>query len=165
MSSNQPPIAILCTDGSELAVRALRAGVALLAGTQHRFLVVAAVDSADPSMVYGSSGFAGGVMTVQEVEEYDENHRLAGESAVQEAITAIGLTDADTRLVEGAAGSAICDLAAAESAAVVVIGSRGHGGWRRAVLGSVSDYVVRNAPCPVLIVGHEAVEEESTGEC
>lgn len=164
MSSDRIPIAILCTDGSELALRALRAGVALLAGTEHRSLVVAAVDRADPSMVYGSSGFAGGVMTVQEVEEYDERHRLAGQAAVDEVIQAIGLTGAESRLVDGAAGPAICDLADAESAAVIVIGSRGHGGWRRAVLGSVSDYVVRNAPCPVLIVGHEAVEDD-TGEC
>jgi nucleotide-binding universal stress UspA family protein len=33
----------------------------------------------------------------------------------------------------------------------VVVGSRGRGGIRRALLGSVSDYVVRNAPCSVVV--------------
>jgi nucleotide-binding universal stress UspA family protein len=33
-----------------------------------------------------------------------------------------------------------------------VLGTRGHGGLRRAVLGSVSDHVVRNCPCPVITV-------------
>ena len=35
---------------------------------------------------------------------------------------------------------------------LIVMGSRGLGGIRRAVMGSVSDSVVRHAHCPVLIV-------------
>jgi len=31
------------------------------------------------------------------------------------------------------------------------MGSRGRGGVKRALLGSVSDYVTRNAPCSVVI--------------
>jgi nucleotide-binding universal stress UspA family protein len=58
----------------------------------------------------------------------------------------------ETRIVEGSPGAALCDLAREVSAVAIVIGSRGRGGLRRALLGSVSDYVVRNAPCPVLIV-------------
>ena len=37
-------------------------------------------------------------------------------------------------------------------AGLIVIGSRGHGGVRRALMGSVSDSVVRHAHCPVLVV-------------
>jgi nucleotide-binding universal stress UspA family protein len=33
------------------------------------------------------------------------------------------------------------------------MGSRGRGGIKRALLGSVSDYVVRNARCPVVVTG------------
>jgi nucleotide-binding universal stress UspA family protein len=36
----------------------------------------------------------------------------------------------------------------------IVVGSRGQGGVRRALMGSVSDFVVRHAHCPVLVVGH-----------
>jgi nucleotide-binding universal stress UspA family protein len=53
-------------------------------------------------------------------------------------------------VVTGSAGAGLCALAEELSASVIVMGTRGRGGIRRAVLGSVSDHVVRNAPCPVL---------------
>jgi nucleotide-binding universal stress UspA family protein len=37
-------------------------------------------------------------------------------------------------------------------AGLIILGSRGLGGVRRALMGSVSDSVVRHAHCPVLIV-------------
>ncbi len=35
---------------------------------------------------------------------------------------------------------------------LIVLGSRGVGGVRRALMGSVSDSVVRHAHCPVMVV-------------
>jgi nucleotide-binding universal stress UspA family protein len=40
-------------------------------------------------------------------------------------------------------------------AGLIVMGSRGRGGVRRALMGSVSDSVVRQAHCPVLVVRYE----------
>ncbi|MFD6968952.1 universal stress protein [Streptomyces sp. NPDC059949] len=40
----------------------------------------------------------------------------------------------------------------AEGADMLVMGSRGHGGFRRALLGSVSRQVALHAPCPVTII-------------
>jgi nucleotide-binding universal stress UspA family protein len=37
-------------------------------------------------------------------------------------------------------------------AGLIIMGSRGLGGVRRALMGSVSDSVVRHAHCPVMIV-------------
>jgi nucleotide-binding universal stress UspA family protein len=53
---------------------------------------------------------------------------------------------------EGDPGPSIVDAAEAEEADLVVIGSRGRNRIERAVLGSVSDHVIRHARCPVLIV-------------
>jgi nucleotide-binding universal stress UspA family protein len=46
----------------------------------------------------------------------------------------------------------IVSLADEIGAGLIVVGSRGLGGIRRALMGSVSDSVVRHAHCPVLVV-------------
>ena len=56
-------------------------------------------------------------------------------------------------MLSGHAGQVICNLAEELDATSIVIGSHGRGGIKRAVLGSVSDHVVRNAPCPVVVIG------------
>jgi nucleotide-binding universal stress UspA family protein len=53
---------------------------------------------------------------------------------------------------EGEPGPAIIEAAEAERADLLVVGTRGRSRVERMVLGSVSDHVVRHAPCPVLIV-------------
>jgi nucleotide-binding universal stress UspA family protein len=53
---------------------------------------------------------------------------------------------------EGDPGEAIVEAAESERADLVVVGSHGRSGVGRAIVGSVSDHVDRNAPCPVLVV-------------
>lgn len=53
---------------------------------------------------------------------------------------------------EGEPGSAIVSAAASEQADMVIVGSHGRGALGRLVLGSVSQHVMRHAPCPVLVV-------------
>jgi len=57
-------------------------------------------------------------------------------------------------VVHGEPGTAICDAASDIDADLVVVGAHGKGVIRRVFLGSTSEYVVRNAPCPVLVVRH-----------
>jgi nucleotide-binding universal stress UspA family protein len=45
-------------------------------------------------------------------------------------------------------------LEEAESADLIVVGNRGHGGFASLVLGSISHQVVQHATCPVLVVPH-----------
>jgi nucleotide-binding universal stress UspA family protein len=51
--------------------------------------------------------------------------------------------------VEGPAATVLLD--AARAAGMIVVASRGRGGFAKLVLGSVSEQVARHAPCPVLI--------------
>ena len=59
---------------------------------------------------------------------------------------------AEDHLRMGAPGEEIVRLAEAIGAGLIVMGSRGRGGMKRALMGSVSDSVVRCAHCPVLVV-------------
>ena len=61
--------------------------------------------------------------------------------------------DVELMAVVGEPGAAICDLAEQLPASVVVIGTSGRSGLRRAVMGSTSDHVIRHAPSPVLVQG------------
>ncbi len=53
---------------------------------------------------------------------------------------------------EGEAAEEITKVAGEEDADLVVVGSHGAGMAERALLGSTSERVVREAPCPVLVV-------------
>ena len=63
-----------------------------------------------------------------------------------------GGTVKEAHLRLGRADEEIVDLAHDMGAGMIVMGSRGHGRIRRALIGSVSDSVVRHAHCPVTIV-------------
>ena len=144
-----PGIALLCTDGSDLSVEALAAGLAVL-GPGVAPVVVTVVEPSDPALVTGT-GFAGGVMSADELTAMDGELRAEATETLTRVVADLGLDGADTRVLDGSPGQAICDLADEADAAVVVMGSRGRGGLKRAVLGSVSDHVVRHAPCPVVV--------------
>jgi nucleotide-binding universal stress UspA family protein len=59
------------------------------------------------------------------------------------------------RIAERYRAQQIVRVAEEIGAGLIVMGSRGLGGVRRALMGSVSDSVVRHAHCPVLVVRHE----------
>jgi nucleotide-binding universal stress UspA family protein len=59
----------------------------------------------------------------------------------------------EQRVIEGAPAQVL--LSAARGADLLVVGSRGHGGVAGALLGSVSQYCVHHAPCPVVVIRGE----------
>ena len=140
---------LLCTDGSEEATDALTAGLELL-GRDSVYVLVTVADAPDPDVLTGS-GHAGADMTA---EEFDLAVGAAHETARQvlaDAEAHLGLADVEVRVIAGEPAAAVCGLAEELGARAIVIGTRGRGGLKRALLGSVSDYVVRNAPCTVVV--------------
>ena len=62
------------------------------------------------------------------------------------------------RVVEGGAAASL--LAVSKGAQLLVVGSRGHGGFVGLLLGSVSAKVAEHATCPVLVVHGTAPHDE-----
>jgi nucleotide-binding universal stress UspA family protein len=140
---------LLCTDGSDLALTAIRQGLALLA-TPGRIVLLTVAPPIDPTLVTGT-GFAGGVMSFDEKNDLVEAQREAAQLTLDQTVAELGMPDIETLVKYGDAGRVICEVAAALPASVVVLGTHGRRGLRRAVMGSTSDHVVRHAVCPVLV--------------
>jgi nucleotide-binding universal stress UspA family protein len=141
---------LLCTDGSELADTALADGLAVL-GRPDRLVIATVIDPFVPPVV--GIGVAPAMISPYVADQVIDERRQEGQAQVEATCRALGKPDAEITILTGAPGPALCELAASLQASVVVIGTRGRGGLRRAVLGSVSDHVVRNAPCPVVVTG------------
>jgi nucleotide-binding universal stress UspA family protein len=144
---------LLCTDGSEPAREALASGLAALRPAD-RTIIVTVVDHPDEMLAAGASGFAGGSMSPETFEELQNESQAEGERIIARAAAELGVEGVEALVLHGRPGDTICAFAAEVGCTVIVMGSRGRGGIRRALLGSVSDSVVRNAPCPVLIARH-----------
>jgi nucleotide-binding universal stress UspA family protein len=141
---------LVATDGSDLALSAAVDGFAVLRPPD-RVVVVTMIEADDISLVVGGSGLAGGVMSAEEYDAHRTRLQSEAQTALQETVAALGIEGVETMVREGDAGRELCDLADELSATAIVMGSRGRGGIKRAFLGSVSDYVVRNARCTVVI--------------
>lgn len=145
-------LVVCCTDGSELSINALRRGLAALADSPGDVVLVMSVPEPDPTMVTGA-GFAGPVMSVEQFDLERQHAISAGETILAEAVVALGRPDVSTKVLTGLPGQSVCQYAADEGARLIIVGTRGRGGFVRAMMGSVSDYIVRHSPCPVLVCG------------
>ena len=80
-----------------------------------------------------------------------------------EDLKANGAKTVEVHLFRGEPDGAVLRLVDTLGAGLVVLGSRGLGGIRRALLGSVSESVMHNAGCPVMIVRRDALDSWEKG--
>ena len=140
-----PTTILLATDGSEEAQLAGRTAADLAQRTDSE-LHVTTVGAGVPISATTSPAHFEDVLR--------ENRRQAQEVLEQqvESIEESGGAVNETHLREGRTEEEIVELAEEIEAGLLVMGSRGHSRLRRALMGSVSDAVVRHAHCPVTIV-------------
>ena len=141
-----PTIILLATDGSEEAQLAATTASDLAQKTNSELRVLTVgPDYPLYELPEHPAGFE---------DVLRQNRREAKEMLEQQAkrIEQSGGTVEETHLREGRAEEEIVEVAEEIGAGLIVMGSRGYGRLRRALLGSVSDAVVRHAHCPVTIV-------------
>ena len=143
-----PTKILLATDGSEEAALAVRTAVDIAQKTDSELHVVY-VGSSLEYVGMGPPQIADIPAPAQEQLSAEARELLDAEV---EQVKAAGGTVAQAHLGIGVPNREIVELAEKLNVGLVVIGSRGRGGIRRALMGSVSDSVVRHAHCPVLVV-------------
>lgn len=103
---------------------------------------------------YGYLGASGLEAVVPAADGDVKQLHAAAESAlnaiVQDSITECDATRIDRRVVQGRPAAVLVDES--HDAELLVVGSRGHGGFAGLLLGSVSEQCAHHAPCPVVIV-------------
>lgn len=139
---------LIATDGSERSVAAARRASALLRPADRVTLltVVTEVPGDD------AGGFEGSLYTPEEQEKVWAQELAEAGAELARTAAALGGTRVDKRIEVGDVASTVCRVAEDLEADVVVVGSHGRTGLGRLLLGSVSEHIVRHAPCPVLVV-------------
>jgi nucleotide-binding universal stress UspA family protein len=138
---------VVGVDGSETAKLATRwaAKEARLRGA--KLELVAAWEI--PANTYGYGFAAISDDLVKDLVKVAEANLAA---ALEEVRTEAGEAEVETMVVEGQATRALLD--ASKDADLLVVGSRGLGGFRELLLGSVSQQCGHYSTCPVVIVRH-----------
>ena len=85
-----------------------------------------------------------------------EPFERAARETIDAMMTAVGseFGGIEVESVVAVGGGANAVLEQCSDAELVVVGSRGRGGFKGLLLGSVSQQVVLHAPCPVVVVRH-----------
>ena len=143
-----PTTILLATDGSAEAQLAATTAADLAEKTNSELHVVTVGAGVPISATTSPARF----------EDVLREHRRQAEKVLEQQVKRIeesGGAVKETHLREGRAAEEIVELAEELGAGLIVMGSRGHGRLRRALLGSVTDAVVWHAHCPVTIVREE----------
>jgi nucleotide-binding universal stress UspA family protein len=136
-------------DGSPSSVEALRWAI------QQAALTGAAVDAVVAwhyPAVTGGYGWAPGSMG-----SGGDFQEIAGKTladAISSSLDPASHVRVRSCVVEGNPAQVLLDAAA--GADLLVVGSRGHGGFAEALLGSVSQHCVHHSTCPVVVIRGQA---------
>jgi nucleotide-binding universal stress UspA family protein len=151
-----PTKILLATDGSKEAASASQTAAELAQKTGSELHVVHVGETLGPGY-FGYVGYEEGALPSAQ-EELERQAREVLEAQVERITVAEGAR-VQSHMRLGRPDTEIVALGEEIGAGLIVMGSRGQGGIRRALMGSVSESVVRHAHCPVLVVRKEGSDK------
>ena len=92
-------------------------------------------------------------------EDAIDHARTAAEHVLEKELQAVDTSGVEIEPIVPDASPANALLDIARRAELLVVGTRGHGGFAGLLLGSVSQQVSHHAPCPVVVVPRAGVSE------
>jgi nucleotide-binding universal stress UspA family protein len=150
-----PTTVLLAIDGSTEASLATEVAVEIAIKMRSELHLVYVHSDPPLTALYEGEYLRGGQALDLEFDEQLENSRRAAQGVLDTAVRkvhSLGGAVAQAHLMEGRAPQEIVSLAEDLGIGLIVMGSRGRGGFSRTLMGSVSDAVMRHAHCPVLVV-------------
>ena len=103
--------------------------------------------------VFSYTGFQLGEAFIPVPQNIADNYYLYAEQIIKDVRDKIAdLPNATATLLQGIPAKAILDYADEINCDLIIVGSRGLGGIRELVLGSVSHNVVQHAKVPILVI-------------
>lgn len=162
---------VVGVDGSPAALEALRWAVGEAALRQAELRVVTVTDQALEESPYAASyAYAPDLQTADRLSDDERRWRERQQHQIHERaerqldamIEQLGEVDVTLhREVIGGSRAAQALIDRARHAQLLVVGSRGRGGFRGLLLGSVSQQCVQHASCPVVVV-HQQPADKAT---
>ncbi len=150
---------MLTLDGSDLSRQALPHAVGVAKATGAEMIVAQVIDS-ETQMLSQASGVTieplpAGRVNAEIAREAVQAQRAAAQENLEDAKAVIegeGVTSVSTAVLEGEPGYAIVEAVAEMDVDLVVMATRGRSGFKRAVLGSIADHIVRNTPSAAVLL-------------
>jgi nucleotide-binding universal stress UspA family protein len=144
---------IVATDGSKCSRRAIEECCRIFASAKNAEIKIISVYE----ILYPVAGESFAV-SASFYEDYEVEMKKQAENVAAEAVEILRRSCPENRseitadAIKGSPARVIVEAAKEWRADLIVVGSHGRGFWGRLTLGSVSDTVIHQAPCSVLVV-------------
>jgi nucleotide-binding universal stress UspA family protein len=147
---------VIATDGSPSSIEAAKAAATLLRAADQVTLISVLTEVPGDD----AGGFEGSVYSPGEQDALWKQELAEAGEEIERTAAALTTARIDKRIEVGDVAGTVCRVAGEIGADVIVVGSHGRGAIERILLGSVSEQVVRHAPCPVLVVRPKAAAKK-----
>ncbi|MCM3617044.1 universal stress protein [Sutcliffiella horikoshii] len=162
---------VIAYDGSQSSLKAVKMGIDMKKNTQANITILHVLEETPVNVPIESTRPdavpAGGMGGIDGLNIYTNNvkgqvpsqkhvatrNQDGTEQSLNEihALLSQERVEAPVEVLQGDPAKTICNFADTQESDLIIIGSRGLGGLKKLILGSVSDKVTNTANCPVLI--------------